>query len=173
MNIGIGKSTYAFMIADPLAVLEENQIHLGFSSNFRDPKDDWEQVLLHETDVLVARLPALLSSDIQKACLPKILGILTHIFLYTFSHNASLSTIFASIFRNNICYLWLILIRYVQCSSLNCRYIETLLSSPPKEPAPWLTNYPGKHLPCSSSMTTNGPGAIMMETERGFVGNTP
>jgi hypothetical protein len=66
MNIGIGKSTYAFMIADPLAVLEENQIHLGFSSNFRDPKDDWEQVLLHETDVLVARLPALLSSDIQK-----------------------------------------------------------------------------------------------------------
>lgn len=67
MNIAVGKSAYAFMVADPLAILEENEIHLGFSSNFRDPKDDWEQVLLHETDVLVARLPALLSSDVQKA----------------------------------------------------------------------------------------------------------
>jgi hypothetical protein len=67
MNIAVGKSTYAFMVADPLAILEENEIHLGFSSNFRDPKDGWEQVLLHETDVLVARLPAVLSSDVQKA----------------------------------------------------------------------------------------------------------
>lgn len=67
MNIGVGKSTFAFMIADPLAVLEENEIHLGFSRGFRDPKDDWQQNLLHDTDVLVARLPAVLSSDIQKA----------------------------------------------------------------------------------------------------------
>lgn len=66
MNIGVGKSTYAFMIADPLAILEENEVHLGFSSNFKDPKDGWEQVLLHDVDALVARLPALLPSDVQK-----------------------------------------------------------------------------------------------------------
>ena len=77
MKISIGKSTYAFMIADPLAILEENQIHLGFSSSFRDSKDGWEQVLLHETDVLVARSPALLSSDIQKAGLGELVRILT------------------------------------------------------------------------------------------------
>lgn len=85
MNIGIGKSTYAFMLADPLAVLEENEIHLGFSGSFRDTKDDWQQVLLHETDVLVARSPALLSSDIQKAGLPELIGILTTFSLYRFS----------------------------------------------------------------------------------------
>ena len=73
MNIGIGKSTYAFMIADPLAVLEENEIHLGFSNTFRDPKDGWGQVLLHDMDVLVARLPAHLPSDIQKVGLRELL----------------------------------------------------------------------------------------------------
>lgn len=94
MKIRIGKSTYAFMIADPLAILEENEIHLGFSSNFRDPKDGWEQVLLHETDVLVARSPALLSSDVQKAGLRKLVRILTFSlpFFITFH---TLSLIFA------------------------------------------------------------------------------
>ena len=66
MNIGLGLSTYAFMIADPLAQLEENEIHLGFSSLFRDTKSGWNEVILHNADVLVARLPALLPSDIQK-----------------------------------------------------------------------------------------------------------
>ena len=94
MNIGIGKSTYAFMIADPLAVLEENEIHLGFSSVFRDPKDGWEQVLLHEMDVLVARLPALLSSDIQKAGLRKQIEVLVFSFLIV-SYCSSLSPTFA------------------------------------------------------------------------------
>lgn len=86
MKIKVGKSTYAFMIADPLACLKENEIHLGFSSTFRDPKDHWEQVLLHETDVLVARLPALLSSDVQKAGLPELItGLLTSLLPYGFS----------------------------------------------------------------------------------------
>ncbi|MCJ1464994.1 hypothetical protein MMC07_003609 [Pseudocyphellaria aurata] len=66
MNISIGKSTSALMIADPLAILEPNEIHLGFSSTFRDSKSRWEDSMLHDTDVLVARLPALLPSDIQK-----------------------------------------------------------------------------------------------------------
>lgn len=69
MNIAVGKSTSALMIADPLGVLEPNEIHLCFSSKFRDPKSRWEDVMLHDTDVLVARLPALLPSDIQKVSL--------------------------------------------------------------------------------------------------------
>ena len=66
MNIELAKSTYAYMIADPLAILEEDEIHLGFSNMFKDPKDKWEEVMLHDIDVLVARLPASLPSDIQK-----------------------------------------------------------------------------------------------------------
>ena len=71
MNIGVAKSTYAFMLADPLCVLEEDEIHLGFSSDFGDPKDICGDNLLHDIDVLVARCPAVLSSDIQKAGWPE------------------------------------------------------------------------------------------------------
>ena len=66
MNIGLGQSTYAYMIADPLAILEENEIHLGFSSVFHDPRSGFDQSMLHNMDVLVARLPAHLPSDVQK-----------------------------------------------------------------------------------------------------------
>ncbi|KAL8817310.1 MAG: hypothetical protein Q9223_003832 [Gallowayella weberi] len=60
MNIGVAKSTYAFMIADPLAVLEEGEVHIGFSTPFD------HEMMLHDIDLLVARLPAALPSDIQK-----------------------------------------------------------------------------------------------------------
>ncbi|KAL8840797.1 MAG: hypothetical protein Q9176_003644 [Flavoplaca citrina] len=60
MNIGVAKSTYAFMIADPLAVLEEGEVHIGFSTPFE------HEMMLHDIDLLVARLPAALPSDIQK-----------------------------------------------------------------------------------------------------------
>ncbi|MCJ1285441.1 hypothetical protein MMC26_004781 [Xylographa opegraphella] len=66
MNISIGRSTYAFMIADPLAILEEGEVHLGFSGAFRDEKSGFNETFLHNMDVLVARLPAHLPSDIQK-----------------------------------------------------------------------------------------------------------
>ena len=66
MNIGLGRSTYAYMIADPLAILEEDEIHFGFSSVFHDPDSGFDQSILHNIDVLVARLPAHLPSDIQK-----------------------------------------------------------------------------------------------------------
>ena len=66
MNIELGKSTYALMIADPLAILEENEVHVGFSSMFRDTKSEWSEVMLHDMDILVSRSPALLPSDIQK-----------------------------------------------------------------------------------------------------------
>lgn len=66
MNIGLAESTYAFMIADPLAILEENEVHIAFSSAFRDTKTGADQTMLHDIDVLVARSPAHLPSDIQK-----------------------------------------------------------------------------------------------------------
>ncbi|MCJ1394492.1 hypothetical protein MMC18_007370 [Xylographa bjoerkii] len=66
MNIGIGRSTYAFMIADPLAILKEGEVHLGFSETFRDEKSGFHDTILNNVDVLVARLPAHLPSDIQK-----------------------------------------------------------------------------------------------------------
>ncbi|KAL9602543.1 MAG: hypothetical protein Q9179_002494 [Wetmoreana sp. 5 TL-2023] len=60
MNIEVAKSTYAFMIADPLAILEEGEVHIGFSTPFDNEN------MLHDIDLLVARLPAALPSDIQK-----------------------------------------------------------------------------------------------------------
>ena len=66
MNIGLAESTYAFMIADPLAILEEDEVHIAFSSAFRDHKTGVDQTMLHDIDVLVARSPAHLPSDIQK-----------------------------------------------------------------------------------------------------------
>ena len=66
MNIGLGRSTMAYMIADPLAVLAENEVHIGFSNMFRDSKSGFNENMLHDVDVLVARLPAHLPSDIQK-----------------------------------------------------------------------------------------------------------
>lgn len=66
MNIGLGRSTNAYMIADPLAVLEEGEVHIGFSNVFRDPKSGFNETMLHDMDILVARRPAYLPSDIQK-----------------------------------------------------------------------------------------------------------
>ena len=54
------------MIADPLAVLEEDEIHLAFSSDFTDTKSQFSATMLHGIDVLVAREPAYLPSDIQR-----------------------------------------------------------------------------------------------------------
>lgn len=66
MNIGVGRSTFAFMIADPLAILEEGEVHFGFSQVFKDPRSGWSDNMLHDVDILVSRSPALLPSDIQK-----------------------------------------------------------------------------------------------------------
>ena len=66
LHIGLGRSTLALMVADPLDVLEEDEIHLGFDSAFTDPKSQFSDTMLHDMDVLVARDPALLPSDIQR-----------------------------------------------------------------------------------------------------------
>ena len=65
LKIGLELSTNAFMIADPLNVLNVDEVHIGFSGTFKDGQG-FDQSMLHEVDVLVARLPALLPSDIQK-----------------------------------------------------------------------------------------------------------
>ncbi|KAL9101734.1 MAG: hypothetical protein Q9163_003032 [Psora crenata] len=66
MNIRVGQSTNAIIIADPLAVLAEDEIHLGFSNSFRDAKSGFNQTMLHNIDVIVARFPAHLPSDVQR-----------------------------------------------------------------------------------------------------------
>ena len=70
MKVGVGRSCYAFMIADPLAVLEENEVHVGFSTAFRDDKSGFSDTLLNDMNLLVARMPAVLPSDVQKVSLP-------------------------------------------------------------------------------------------------------
>jgi hypothetical protein len=66
MKIRLDGSTNAFMIADPLAVLEENEVHVAFSTAFKDHKTGLDKTMLHDIDVLVARSPAHLPSDIRK-----------------------------------------------------------------------------------------------------------
>ena len=66
MNVSIGLSTYAYIIADPLAILEEGEIHFSFSNHFNDPKSGFSNDALENMDVLVARSPSHLPSDIQK-----------------------------------------------------------------------------------------------------------
>ncbi|KAM0631708.1 hypothetical protein ACHAPW_005351 [Verticillium nonalfalfae] len=66
MNIKVGCSTYAKMVVDFKGVLEEGEIHLGFSTKFMDPDGQFSDTLLHGMDVLVARAPAHFPSDIQR-----------------------------------------------------------------------------------------------------------
>ena len=66
LHIEVPLSTYAFCIADPYGVLNEDEVHFGFSSNWRDPEGHFEDNLLDGIDVLVGRLPAHLPSDIQR-----------------------------------------------------------------------------------------------------------
>ncbi|KAL2015359.1 hypothetical protein VTK56DRAFT_5756 [Thermocarpiscus australiensis] len=64
LNIRVGRSAYIYMVVDFWGVLEENEVHVGFSSKFSD--DDGSYTLLADCDVLVARSPAHFVSDVQK-----------------------------------------------------------------------------------------------------------
>ncbi|RAK98924.1 RNA dependent RNA polymerase [Aspergillus ibericus CBS 121593] len=66
LHIEVPLSTYAFCIADPYGVLEPDEVHFGFSNNWRDGNGQFEDNLLDGVDVLVGRLPAHLPSDIQR-----------------------------------------------------------------------------------------------------------
>ena len=66
LNIKVGRSAYMYMVVDFWGVLEENEVHVGFSSKFRDESDDVSYTLLADCDILVARSPAHFVSDVQK-----------------------------------------------------------------------------------------------------------
>lgn len=66
LNIGVGQSSYIYMVVDFWNILEENEVHVAFSSKFQDPKGKFSDVLLHDMDILVARSPAHLVSDVQR-----------------------------------------------------------------------------------------------------------
>ena len=62
LHIDIGQSAYAYMVVDFWGFLDEGEVHLGFSSKFQGSSN----TLLHGIDILVARAPAHLPSDIQR-----------------------------------------------------------------------------------------------------------
>ncbi|KAB5517511.1 RNA dependent RNA polymerase-domain-containing protein [Coniochaeta sp. 2T2.1] len=66
LNIRVGCSAYIYMVVDFWDILEEGEVHAAFSSKFQDPRGKFSDVLLHNMDVLVARSPAHLVSDVQK-----------------------------------------------------------------------------------------------------------
>jgi hypothetical protein len=66
LQIRIPCSTYLFCIADPYGILEPNEIHLSFSEVWKDPVSGFKESFVDGRDILVARLPALLPSDIQR-----------------------------------------------------------------------------------------------------------
>lgn len=85
LNVKVGRSTYAYMVVDFSGVLEENEIHLGFSSKFTDEQSRFSETFLHGMDVLVARTPAHYPSDIQrvKAVFKPELGSLKDVIVFS------------------------------------------------------------------------------------------
>ncbi|PGH16330.1 hypothetical protein AJ79_01872 [Helicocarpus griseus UAMH5409] len=63
LKVTVSQSTYAYCIADPYGVLLPDEVHFGFSHEWEHGPVGTE---LHDIDVLVARLPAHLPTDIQK-----------------------------------------------------------------------------------------------------------
>ncbi|KAL6867037.1 RNA dependent RNA polymerase domain-containing protein [Trichoderma novae-zelandiae] len=64
MNITIPCSAYVYMAADFTSTLEEDEVHLSFSTKFQ--AEGFSDTLLEDMDILVARAPAHLPSDIQR-----------------------------------------------------------------------------------------------------------
>ncbi|KAM0252534.1 hypothetical protein ACHAQJ_007666 [Trichoderma viride] len=64
MNITIPCSAYIFMVADFSSTLKEGEVHLSFSTKFQ--AEGFSDTLLEHMDILVARAPAHLPSDIQR-----------------------------------------------------------------------------------------------------------
>lgn len=66
LQIRIPCSTCLYCIADPYGILEPNEVHLSFSEVWRDPVSGFKESFVDGRDILVARPPALLPSDIQR-----------------------------------------------------------------------------------------------------------
>ncbi|KAI1417706.1 RNA dependent RNA polymerase-domain-containing protein [Hypoxylon sp. FL1857] len=93
LNVKVGRSTYAYMVVDFLGVLEEDEVHLGFSSKFTDEQSGFSETFLHGVDVLVARTPAHYPSDIQrvKAVFKPELGFLKDVIIFPTKGNMPLA----------------------------------------------------------------------------------
>ncbi|KAI0146045.1 RNA dependent RNA polymerase-domain-containing protein [Hypoxylon sp. NC0597] len=93
LNVKVGRSTYAYMVVDFLGILEENEVHLGFSSKFTDEQSGFSETFLHGMDVLVARTPAHYPSDIQriKAVFKPELGSLKDVVIFSTKGNTPLA----------------------------------------------------------------------------------
>ncbi|KIV93049.1 hypothetical protein PV10_04294 [Exophiala mesophila] len=63
--ISLPFSTTVFCAPDPTGLLRPNEVYLGFSEANIDPRSGGSQNALNNIDVLVARNPAYLSSDMQ------------------------------------------------------------------------------------------------------------
>lgn len=93
LNVKVGRSTYAYMVVDFSGVLEEDEVHLGFSSKFTDEQSGFSETFLHGMDVLVARTPAHYPSDIQrvKAVFKPELGSLKNVIIFSTKGNIPLA----------------------------------------------------------------------------------
>ncbi|KAI8627360.1 hypothetical protein F5Y19DRAFT_465852 [Xylariaceae sp. FL1651] len=93
LNVKVGQSTYAYMVIDFLGVLNEDEVHLGFSSKFSDEQSGFSETFLHGMDVLVARTPAHYPSDIQrvKAVFKPELGSLKDVIIFPSKGNIPLA----------------------------------------------------------------------------------
>ncbi|KAJ8122550.1 hypothetical protein O1611_g9810 [Lasiodiplodia mahajangana] len=93
LNVRVGRSTYAYMVVDFSGVLNEDEVHLGFSSKFTDEQSGFSETFLHGIDVLVARTPAHYPSDIQrvKAVFKPELGLLKNVIIFSTKGNIPLA----------------------------------------------------------------------------------
>ena len=66
MKIYVNETTTAYCAPDPYGVLEEGEVHLGFSQIWTYGSTSEQRMFLTDIDGLVARNPANLPSDIQK-----------------------------------------------------------------------------------------------------------
>lgn len=92
LNIKVGRSVYLYMVVDFLGILEENEVHVGFSTAF-EADEEWCRTMLHGTEVLVARSPAHFVSDIQKvkAVFKSELADLTDVIVFSSKGNIPLA----------------------------------------------------------------------------------
>lgn len=66
LNITVGRSAYLPMVVDFTGTLMPGEVHIGFSTAFKDESSNFCDTILSNMDILVARSPAHYTSDIQK-----------------------------------------------------------------------------------------------------------
>lgn len=92
LNTKVGRSAYLYMVMDFWGVLEEDEVHVAFSTAF-EADEAWSKTMVQGTDVLVARSPAHFISDIQrvKAVFKPELADLTDVVVFSGKGNVPLA----------------------------------------------------------------------------------